>query len=253
MYSLVDINRHKMDTSQLELLGFTEKEAEVYLVLNQIGSAPASTIARMTRIKRTSVYDILNSLLEKGLITSLQQGKYTYFAIDDVKKIALRQREQLSLAENVVDQLKAESERGSNVAVTYYRGVEGYREIYDLILRKAPKEILAWVNLDNFHSALDMEYEEDWTLLRVKQKMHARLLIQDTDYAKQFKLHDPKSYRETRLVSSKNNPFEATAFIYEDNVTLFHAGKQITGININHPEIYQLQKSIFELAWQLSS
>jgi len=48
-----------------ELLGFSPKEAKVY-------PSPASTIARLTHIKRTSMYDIPNALLEKNLIITYQ-------------------------------------------------------------------------------------------------------------------------------------------------------------------------------------
>jgi sugar-specific transcriptional regulator TrmB len=238
-----------MDDTQLKLLGFSTKEAEIYLTLNRIGSAPASTLARLTNIKRTSVYDILYSLQEKNLITSFQQGPHTYYTIDDVKKLVLREKEQMGIAENLVQQLSSESEKGSNIAVTYYRGKEGYREVYEDILRKKPKEIMVWINLDNFHSGLDMDYEEDWTKRRIRKKIYARLLMQDTPYARKFTLKDPKRHRETRLLK-KFGPFEATCFIYEGNVTYFHAGQQITGININHPQIYQMQKAIFEQSWK---
>ena len=74
-----------MNKNILYNLGFSDKETEVYLALNHFGASPASTLARLTKVKRTSVYDALNVLIGKQLVTFYKQGSTTYYAIDDIK------------------------------------------------------------------------------------------------------------------------------------------------------------------------
>ena len=61
----------------LTKLGFTEKEAKVYLVLLRHGPALASTLACRTGLKRVSVYGVLDALHAKGLISfeNTQNGR----------------------------------------------------------------------------------------------------------------------------------------------------------------------------------
>lgn len=53
----------------LVMLGLTEKEARVYLMLVRIGPSPASTLARRVNMKRASVYAVLDALLARNLVS----------------------------------------------------------------------------------------------------------------------------------------------------------------------------------------
>lgn len=231
-------------------LNFSEKEAEVYLALNTYGPSPASTLARVTRIKRTSVYDTLNSLMAKNLIVSFEQGRYTYFAIDDVNKILYQEKEKVRLAEAIVTKLKDEQLHQGGVQINHFIGEEGYREMYEDILRTHPKELMVWINLDEFYQAIDPIREEEWTKERIQKNIYTRLLMQDTPLAKKFKEKDKNSCRETILLPKKYM-FQSNCFIYKDNISFFDAHDKITGIRIRHPRLYELQKQTFEMNWNL--
>ena len=59
----------------LEEIGLSEKEAKIYLALLQVDSALISDLAEKTKINRTTVYPVLESLAKKGLVSELQEGK----------------------------------------------------------------------------------------------------------------------------------------------------------------------------------
>ena len=69
----------------LKSLKFSEKEAKVYLALLELGSAKAHDIARKTGINRTTVYDLLEILLHRGLISKYKKGALAYFNARDPK------------------------------------------------------------------------------------------------------------------------------------------------------------------------
>ncbi len=231
-------------------LGFSEKEADVYLALNTFGPSPASTLARMTNIKRTSMYDILNGLLSRNLIVTFKQGTTTFYAIDDLNKILHQEKEKVRLAETAVKQLSAERATQEGIPINHYMGEENYREMYEDILRANPKEIMAWLHLDKFYNALDPVKEEEWTRRRIKQGVYAKLMLLDTPLAREFRKTDEECLRTTLLIP-KDYEFNANCFLYEGHVMLFDADKSITGIRINHASIYNLQKQIFEMTWKL--
>ena len=238
---------YKIDLYKLD---FSEKEAEVYLALNTYGPSPASTIARVTKIKRTSVYDVLDSLIARNLIISFKQGRYTYFVIDDVNKILYQERDKVRLAETVIAKLKDEQLSQAGVQINHFVGEEGYREMYEDILRVNPKELMVWINLDEFYKGIDPVREEEWTKERIQKKIYTRLLMQDTPLAHKFKSKDSKSCRKTILLPKKHM-FQSNCFIYEGNIAFFDARDKITGIQIRHPRLYKMQKQMFEMNWEL--
>jgi HTH-type transcriptional regulator, sugar sensing transcriptional regulator len=75
-----------MDTELITLLqqsGFTQKEAQVYLALLELGKGDVTEIAKSAGLKRSIVYVIIEGLMEKGYVTQLPNRKInTYQAID---------------------------------------------------------------------------------------------------------------------------------------------------------------------------
>ena len=53
----------------LTSLGLSKNEAKVYLALLDLGSATAGKIAEKSKVHRTNVYDALERLIEKGVVT----------------------------------------------------------------------------------------------------------------------------------------------------------------------------------------
>ena len=47
-------------------MGFSKKEADVYLAILSLGKGTASKIAREAQVMRTTVYEVLSSLFNKG-------------------------------------------------------------------------------------------------------------------------------------------------------------------------------------------
>ncbi len=238
--------------TQLLDLGFTEKEALVYLELNRIGPMAASTLARLTNLKRTSMYDILNALLQRNVITRYVKNGTTFYYIDDVSKVLHREKERVQTAEEVIKKLKEEQVESHRVSVYHYQGPEGYREMYEDILKAKPKELLGWLHLDEFYKHLDPKREVEWTKERIQSKIYARLLMQRTKLTEDFKLDDPKSHRETRLIP-KENMFKTTCFLYDGNITFLDPTKEVTGIRIEDKELYEMQKQLFEMNWNYLS
>ena len=58
-----------MDTqSTLESLGLTKNEVKTYLALLELGSVPAGPLIKKLGMHRAAVYNLLDILIEKGLV-----------------------------------------------------------------------------------------------------------------------------------------------------------------------------------------
>jgi sugar-specific transcriptional regulator TrmB len=64
---------------QLQQLGLSDKEARVYLAALELGASSISNLAKTAKVKRTTVYHLLQSLIDKNLITKVPRGKRNFF------------------------------------------------------------------------------------------------------------------------------------------------------------------------------
>src|SRR3989338_1381742 len=63
------------DTEILEDLGLTKTEVKVYLALLELGSSSAGKILEKSKLPNSTVHRDLNSLIVKGLISFILEGK----------------------------------------------------------------------------------------------------------------------------------------------------------------------------------
>src|SRR3989339_393044 len=76
-----------MDTDILRKIGLTENEIKIYLSLLKIGLSTAYDISKKTSIYRVHVYDKLEQLMDKGLVTHVFKGAKKYFQATSPEKI----------------------------------------------------------------------------------------------------------------------------------------------------------------------
>lgn len=235
---------------ELYRLGFSKTEAAVYLLLLNLGTAVPSTLARMSGIKRPTVYAALKRLELKNLVYSYQKEKLAYFVIDDPNKILLQEKEKFDAAKDLLEKIKKSAKTmPSMIGITYYKGTEGYREMYEDILNTQPKGVSVWMNLDGFLKGIDPKREAKWTRERVHKKIFARLLIQNTESGRLLKKKDATNCRETRFLP-KAAFFETTCILYEGKINLFDTSGETSCICIQNPAIFQMFMALFEMTWE---
>lgn len=148
---------------KLKYLGFTDYEAKVFIALLKGSMMSASEIADDAKIRRTDVYNILKSFVEKGYCNDIETNaiqKYELIDPDIIldkleRKInAVRQKE-LDTLKETFNELKPlrrtkESESVKRVNIELIRGYNQHRESKFLeLLKNAKKEILFMVKLEH--------------------------------------------------------------------------------------------------------
>ncbi|MEK7541394.1 MAG: helix-turn-helix domain-containing protein [Patescibacteria group bacterium] len=124
---------------KLRELGFSEKEADVYLALAEIGSAVASDIAKKARIKRSTAYVILDALLERGLVNVTERrGVKLYNStppeqlIQHLRSMAKRYVGLADTAKKLLPELRASrKEQAPAPKVQLFEGAKGIRTVYE--------------------------------------------------------------------------------------------------------------------------
>ncbi len=234
-------------------LGFSDKEAKVYLALLEMGRGTASQIARSASIQRTTAYNILDILVSKKLVLLSGREPKEEYAAEPPEKIVELLKEQakdcqakLSKAEKLIPQLKSMHRAGERPKIKFYEGKQGMIEVYEDTLT-SHEEIRAYATLDDMYQALP-GYFPGYFKRRAKKKIPIKAIIPFTALTAERMKHNKEEMRTAILVPEKEYRFSPEINIY-DNKVMIASWREKLGIIIESFEIADAMKKIFELAW----
>ncbi len=72
-----------MDETIFEKLGLTKGETKVYLALNKLGESSIGPIGKESKVSKSKMYDILDKLINKGLVGYIVKESTKYFIPND--------------------------------------------------------------------------------------------------------------------------------------------------------------------------
>lgn len=237
----------------LQNLDFSEKESNVYIALLTLGKGTVSEISRKAGINRTTGYDILGYLAEKGLISvSGKEPKQEYVA-ESPAKITEYLKKQISDTENkinrseqLVSDLALIYKHENRPKIRFYEGEDGLKNVYEDTLTST-EAIRAYATVDEMHNALP-SYFPEYYKRRAEKNIFIRAIIPQTKIGEERKAEDEKEKREIALVPADKYYFSPEINIY-DNKVMIASWREKLGIIIESAEIADAMKKIYELAW----
>ncbi len=234
-------------------LNFTEKEANVYLALLELGQGTVSKIALKAGINRTYGYNILSILANKGLVNvSGKEPKQEYAAespdkIRDLLKAEIARNEGfLKQANGVIPLLKSIHSIRGRPQVRFYEGKEGIQQVYEETLT-SHETILAFASVEDVHQTLP-DYFPDYYFRRAGKGIPIKAIFPDSPEAEDLVKFNNIQKRETALVPPGEYSFSPEINIY-DNKVMIASWREKLGIVIESGEIADAMKKIFKLAW----
>ncbi len=127
-----------MDLKNLKELGLSEGQINVYSAVLELGISSLNKIQEKTGIERRNIYDILNKLIEKGLISyTIEKGKRTYQCTHPNKIL-----EEIKTKQALLEELEKEIPKIKNlfelsrpdIRAEIYRGNESIKSLFNEIL-----------------------------------------------------------------------------------------------------------------------
>lgn len=241
--------------SKLEQLGLSSKEAALYLSLLELGAAsPVSTIARKANINRTTAYDILGEMTAKGIVVTNLKGKIRFYeALPPAKLIAYLTEQSdkyarlADKANEILPELNTHYRASGRPRVYFYEGDEGLIRVYEETLSSS-EEILAYASDQANQDAIPW-YFPKYYARRAAKKIPIRALFPDTPKDRERHALDSKELRQSRLLPKNKMDFTPEVNIF-DNKIMIADWKEKLGIIIESPEIANVFKQSFELAWE---
>ncbi len=232
-------------------IGLDKKEAQLYLCLLELGETNIARISKKSNIKRTTCYDIIESLKEKGLISTIVKKARIYYFAEDPRKIDRQLDEKKHILSTILPQLLSVANLiDKKPTIRYFEGIEGIKDVFRDTLNYPKQETLAWVSDD----AVDY-FDIDWlwnfyVIKRVENKIWQRAISPDVAYIKNVKTFDQAHLRQSRLVSPKEFPFQVEINLYSNDRIGIMSFREQFGLIIESKKIYTTLKSIFEAHWK---
>ena len=134
-----------MDLSVLEDLGLTKAESKVYITLLELGSSTAGPILEKSSIQNSVVHRALNSLIGRGLINYVSEGKRKLYQATNPENFLNFIEDKKKRFEQILPdlKLKQKSQRKTENA-TVYKGIRGIKEVYNILINAGGKEYLTY-------------------------------------------------------------------------------------------------------------
>jgi len=240
--------------TQLKVLGFSEKEARVYLALIELGPSTTTEIARRAKINRTTGYDILESLASQGLVNLIGETKIQKFAAENPEKVIVhlenkirKEQDRLKQARALLPELLSVYNIKEKPKVRFYEGIDGLKEAFEDTLT-AQGEILAYaVGADMFRT-LGHDYFQKYFEKRKVKGIKVRVIAPDDPGSRAVAMNDKKQLRESLLVPKDKFYFSVETNIYSNKI-MVASWKEKFALIIESEEIANAQRKVFELAW----
>lgn len=235
----------------LSSLGFTDSEVAVYLTSLKEGPLSVQDLARKTGVSRVTVYNVIETLTNQGLMTSVEKGaKQQYMAEPPERVIALAETRLQKMKQTVgemqekIQELKM-IQSGSRPVVKLFEGPEAIRSIYADFLASGAKEFKEFGNFeveDDF-----MDFEEYKTFFTALEKKHIQrkmlFLAKKSDPVERSKLEEIRTL-------PKELDFNGDIFLYGNKVVLSSMEGKFISVLIESESIAKTVAAAFDALWE---
>jgi sugar-specific transcriptional regulator TrmB len=233
-----------MELGLLEELGLSSTEAKVYIALIHLGSAHAGELTKKAGVNRSNVYDAVERLIAKGLVS---------FVISDKKKLfspanPQRLKEILVAKEKKLDSSLALLEKEFNSTrnqedATVFRGKDGVKEVFEDVLREG-KTLYAYGAESKFSDLFPI-YQKQWIQRRKESGIGIKMIFNERVRS--------RHKEDLGLIEVKYLPehyqFPSITLVYGDKTAIISWTDPIFVFSIKSKEVAKSNMNFFKILW----
>jgi len=238
-----------MDYSALEGIGLTNIEVKAFVTLLEIGESKAGEIIKKSGLQSSSVYNAINSLISKGLVSYIKKSEVKYYRTADpetiVEYIDMKKRDYLK----ILPLLKEKQNKKDEEKVEFFKSYKGIKILLSKLMKDSKKgDVYRVFNIEG-----PEEYQEArWRVFRsLKELMKEKqLLVKGIFSEKNRYKSKSKSIMKKRYLST---PLPPNTSIINDKVAIISWKEDDpSGILIHSKDIAEKYKEFFEHMWKIA-
>jgi HTH-type transcriptional regulator, sugar sensing transcriptional regulator len=248
-----------MNTKILAEVGLTGNEIKIYLALLKLGSVTAGEILKKIELHRGAVYDTLDKLIDKGLVSYVIKANRKYFEAANAKNfmdVIEKKEEKIQQEKEEILQLIPQLEEKRTLGkapqeVTLYKGNKGLKSIFQDWLEEKKEVLVIGAYAE---SAESLKYHMKYSLpgfhnKRIKQKQMMKFIFPKHSILRAKQVKEYK-YTSVKVLSA---PFDSMTSIqvYGDKVATIMWSSEPIGIVVRSKEIAKSYKDYFKVLWEM--
>lgn len=245
---------------KLSVFNLKDDEARVFIELIENPNTHLG-VARNTKINRTKVYRIVDSLIQRSLITRRVDDRGAFLVANDPEALAIEltaHEDEVKRRREVYDQLLPELQQlgsrsaSDRFAVQTYEGIEGFKQMqwHELATRG---ELLVFGNMSVEQLGISHGWAEKFRMHTVEKGYTLREIFNSTDGVIDFTDNEyfMKLY-DARMVDANILPMETPMVIYNDTVAIYQFDdERRVGAEVINAAYAATMRRIFEHYWRI--
>lgn len=245
----ISIDRHLMKDIKpiLHTLGLLDSEIKTYLAALDLGPSTAIDLTKSAHLSRQAVYLAIESLTERGIMSSIDQGKKKYYTAEHPSKLlAYARRREAEMKEYIGDLERSIPElelqmAGERPVVRVYEGKEGVRAIIEDMKMGGAKVYEEITDLDAMNKAVPAADLEP-----LRQTLQKAGIMVHGLYEGKVGITNVKSKRYA--LPKSDHPFRANITVYGNKIALVTFHGKMNSIIIESAELAGAIHRLFGLA-----
>lgn len=261
VYNLVVINvtmaKEKVDVLELlKAAGLDRRESAFYAAALSLGKALVSKVALVADLNRSASYEVMESLKEKGLISSVKSSRGLMVIASDPGHLLHNQKERYDMLAKNIEELKylftvANHEPG----VRMYEGKEGLKEVLQMILALG-EDVCIYGDGDAFKQSIP-GWTEYYAEERARLGIHSRLLLKASpDVFKSIQSLSTKKSAKEHFSSIRFLPAALGVVggfdVVGEKLILYSFEETTIAVVLESKIISAMMLAIFEMLWNLA-
>ena len=235
----------------LSKIGLTKNESKVYLTLLDLGTAQAGQITEKSGVHRRNVYDSIDRLMEKGLISFvIANNKKLFSPVNPKRFLELIDEKKFELDglksdfQKILPELELRTTLKERHDVRFFKGVEGLKTVFEDIIRTG-KDYIGYGPGQQLEKILK-HYFKHFIDKRIKSKISLRLIYDEASR---------KALKKNPLSDLRYMPDQyssrAALRIYGDKVALLLLSEEEPlAVVIKNRAIAEGYRKYFEVMWK---
>lgn len=243
----------------LERFGLGEKEREVWLTLSKNEWMTVLQLARRCKVKRSSIYRVLEGLVDKGLVEMKLGDKRVVFRVTNLSGfVAIVKSEEdrlVEMKENLAElesRLVAGLEKETGLTeVSFYKGEKGISALEWKIANNKNTEVLIF-GVGKWDKVVGKSYAEEVRGKYVKNNLMIKEIMNVDDKEKWTENDEyVKKHYQLGVIERKILPIDNELLVVNDTIYLYSIGeKEIVGIEIKNKGYTGMMRRLFEMVWE---
>ncbi|HLD05881.1 MAG TPA: helix-turn-helix domain-containing protein [Candidatus Nanoarchaeia archaeon] len=248
-----------MDINELKKIGFTQGETQIYAALLELGETTRTELAKKSGISPSKIYDVVNRLMEKGIVSTVKKQGVLHFSAADPARLTdfLDQKEaELNQERTLVDQLlpillAKHQKTKEEVDIEVFYGWEGMQTAYNDIVKSLSKGDINYIfgaSKGQDPKQADLFFSKYYERTR-KKKYKIKIIFNENmrGYTDRVGFFLKTAPHEARFLHQ--NTFTELNF-YKDTVLFIMLLKKPIVIRVHSQEAADSFKKFFETMWK---